>query len=452
MAVTKIWTIKDSLSRVIQYAENPDKTGLSGLAQALHYAEDEAKTSMEKEEVYLVTGIKCRTQTAAEDMLVVQQRFGKTDKTVALHAYQSFKPGEVSPQLCHEIGAELAQKLWGNRYQVVVATHMNTDCCHNHFVINSVSFVDGKKFQQKKQQYYELRDASDALCEKHGLSVIKNPDGRTPRQIYWAEKRGEPTRYNLMRQAIDDAVAKSFSLNDFIKHLLRNGYQIEQNPSRKYATIQRVGEARVTRLYQLGEGYDSIAAITKRLEENTPEQAFRQFHKQEKHPLTPFSLKLVLGSDRKVGGLYGLYLHYCYLLGILPKGNQQKPLSPQMREEVRKLDKIILQLDLLQQNRIETMEELHTFMAEKSNHLQMLEKQRQQLRNSLRWKKTPATIDEVKDKISLLTAAIKPMRQAIKTAEAIEENSIKAAERVKQEEAFRDSIRKRTEQNRGSRW
>ena len=126
MAVTKIWTIKDSLQRVLDYAANPDKTEYDALAQTLHYAENDAKTKL-NESAQLVTGIHCRADHAWEDMRAVQERFGKTDGVVALHAYQSFREGEVTPEQCHEIGVALARKVWGKRFQVLVATHMNTD-------------------------------------------------------------------------------------------------------------------------------------------------------------------------------------------------------------------------------------------------------------------------------------------------------------------------------------
>ena len=126
MAVTKIWAIKDSLQRVLDYAANPDQTEYDALAQTLHYAENDAKTKL-NESAQLVTGIHCRVDHAWEDMRAVQERFGKTDGVVALHAYQSFREGEVTPEQCREIGVALARKVWGKRFQVLVATHMNTD-------------------------------------------------------------------------------------------------------------------------------------------------------------------------------------------------------------------------------------------------------------------------------------------------------------------------------------
>ena len=140
MATTKIWAIKDSLSRVLQYAANPDKT-TSDLQAVLHYAEDGKKTVSDDEETCFVTGVNCNADTAFEEMLAVQERFGKTGRNVAYHAYQSFKTGEITPELCHQLGVELAQRMWGSEYQVLVATHLNTgtlqdEFCQGYFLPN----------------------------------------------------------------------------------------------------------------------------------------------------------------------------------------------------------------------------------------------------------------------------------------------------------------------------
>ena len=115
MATTKIWRIKDSVKRVIEYARNPDKTEFNDLARELHYIADGKKTEwVEDEKVYLVSSINC-TGDPYEAMMKVREHFGDRGSILAHHAYQSFKPGEVTPELCHKIGVELAEKLWGDR-------------------------------------------------------------------------------------------------------------------------------------------------------------------------------------------------------------------------------------------------------------------------------------------------------------------------------------------------
>ena len=172
MATTKIWAIKDSLSRVVNYAKNPNKTIFDNLKQVLEYAENDEKTIADKEErTMYVTGVNCNRETALEEMIAVQNRFNKTTGNVAYHAYQSFKTGEVSPELAHKIGVELAEKMW-SEHQVLVATHFNTGTYHNHFVVCSVNMFTGKKFNCNKGAYFRFRGLSDELCEKYNLTVI----------------------------------------------------------------------------------------------------------------------------------------------------------------------------------------------------------------------------------------------------------------------------------------
>ena len=174
MAVTSIWSIKGWIGKVINYAENPDKTKeqtnqelisenetgqLQGLNDVITYAVNAEKIrrgqseSMERKLVgeseelmeQYVSGVNCAPTTAREEMIAVKKRFGKEDGIVAFHGYQSFAPGECNPEMAHEIGKKLAEELWGSQYQVLIATHLDkANHLHNHFVVNSVSFLDGK--------------------------------------------------------------------------------------------------------------------------------------------------------------------------------------------------------------------------------------------------------------------------------------------------------------------
>ena len=266
MATTSIWAVKNSLADVVNYANNPEKTGFMDLSNVLHYAENEDKT----EQKYFVAGINCFAETACEQMMNTKRRFASKDTNVAYHGYQSFAPSEISPELAHEIGLRFAREMWGDRYEVLVATHLNTNSYHNHFVINSVSFVDGKKLIVKKGTHLDLRRVSDQLCREYGLSVIEKPKDKTPRCIYQAEKRGEPTKYNLMREAIDRSISVSYGAKDLARMLKLYGYVINAPENRKYVTICAVSGGKPTRLYQLGEDY-TIERIQERLRQNTYE-------------------------------------------------------------------------------------------------------------------------------------------------------------------------------------
>ena len=254
MGITKIKAVKDSLSRIVGYAENPEKTHYSDMQQVLHYADNQEKVNMEQ--TMYVTALHCRREQAYEDMMYTKRYFNKTGGNVAYHCIQSFKTGEVTPELCHQLGVELAQRMWGDRFQVLVATHFNTGTYHNHLVINSVSYKDGKKFNCNQKAFYQMREISDQLCREHNLTVIEHPSGKTPRNIYFAEKQGKPTTFGLMRQAIDEAVGISWSWFDFCQVMKEKGYLINASPHRKYATIRAIGAKKAVRMVRLGEEYD----------------------------------------------------------------------------------------------------------------------------------------------------------------------------------------------------
>ena len=223
MAVTSLWRVKGYIGKVVMYAMNPEKTTESvsfqtgaekvsaenTLGGIVSYVERDEATNLKS----LVYGIKCHKDTAVQDMMAVKRKFEKTDGVIAYHGYQSFAEGEVTPDKAHEIGKALAKELWGDRYQVLITTHLDKDShIHNHFVINTVSYVDGKKYHRTKQDYYNMREVSDRLCKEYGLSVIRNPKSKGKSYAEWrAEFEGRPTVRGTIREAIDIAVSGSGS-------------------------------------------------------------------------------------------------------------------------------------------------------------------------------------------------------------------------------------------------
>lgn len=173
-----------------------------------------------------IKGLNCSEENARDNMMAVKKRYGKVDGILAFHGYQSFAPGEVTPQLAHDIGIELASRMWADRFQVIVATHLDKEHIHNHFVINSVSFVDGKKYNSCKESYRLLRKTSDDICREYGLSVIEKPKSseRVPYHIHEAEENNQLTKNNFMKNDIDECILLSISEQDFFSHMQRRGY------------------------------------------------------------------------------------------------------------------------------------------------------------------------------------------------------------------------------------
>ena len=221
MATTSIWRVNGWLGKVLIYIENPDKTenpaayekqGMDGkeaqgLSDVIEYAIQQKKTgkiAVDDEDVPVmqrfVSGVNCSPTTARDEMIAVKKRFGKEEGTVAYHGYQSFAPGEATPEMAHEIGLKLAKALWGEKYQVLVATHLDkAHHLHNHFVVNTVSFLDGIKYHRTEKDYFDMQRESDRLCREYGLSVIENPQrGKSKHYGEWrAEQEGRPTYLSL---------------------------------------------------------------------------------------------------------------------------------------------------------------------------------------------------------------------------------------------------------------
>ena len=206
MATTGFWPVRGNLKKVLDYADNPDKTTDrkyldNDLYDALRYTENDDKT----DECKYVSGVNCTAANAYHEMLLVKKKYGERGKVVAYHGYQSFKTDELTPEQCHTIGIETAKRMWGKDYQVLVTTHLNTDNLHNHFVVNSVSFRDGKKFRNSIEQHYDLREISDAICKEHGLSVLDNTafSREQSKGAYWREQRGQPTHRTQLKQDVE---------------------------------------------------------------------------------------------------------------------------------------------------------------------------------------------------------------------------------------------------------
>ena len=147
MATTSLWHIEGSLNDLIKYVENPDKTiqvkdDPKDLSNLFWYVTRDDKTSDKQ----YVTAINCVKEIALKQMIMTKKQFRKTDGYIAWHGYQSFKHDEVTPEQCHRIGVQLAKEMWGDRFQVIVSIHLDRDHLHNHFCINSVSYLDGMKY------------------------------------------------------------------------------------------------------------------------------------------------------------------------------------------------------------------------------------------------------------------------------------------------------------------
>lgn len=420
MAVSKIWKIEYNLAKVIDYAANPEKTAsdiytdedYQALRDVLAYAKDEEKTERE----FFVSGINCIPSKAREQFVTVKEQFGKTGGIQAYHGYLSFKPDEVTPELAHQIGLEFASRVWGDRFQVVVSTHLNTHCLHDHFVINSVSFADGKRLSDKEKAWFSLHQISDDICREHGLYVVENPE-RNPDSKFMSklDKAGMPTRYELARTAIDEAIKSSRDLYQFKNNLVRLGYYYNINDKHKYWTITPKGYKKPIRIYRLGDDYTKDRII-ERIKENEITYRMKRYTPIK----SPFDIRKTKGS------LYNLYLFYCYKIGYLPE--KKKPSAAKihylLREDLMYLDKIISETELLSKYQIDTAEQLFSYKEQLCKSADELTAKRDELRKVIKRRTVEgATISEAKEQISEITKKLKSINSEIKLCDDIAKRS-----------------------------
>lgn len=338
MATTSLWHIKGRLKDLIDYVENPEKTAskmpeLQDLYNVFSYVQRPEAT----QEGDYVTALNCLKETALRQMILTKKRYGKTDGYIAWHGYQSFKPEEVTPQLAHEIGVKLAKEMWGDRFEIIVTTHLDKEHIHCHFCFNSVSFRDGGKCNYSKTEQLRLREASDRLCREYGLSVIEKPHKAPSRPVWLDEKNGKPTRYNVYRADVQEAIDFSRTPYYMEDYLRRKGYITDFTG--KHWRIRLPQYEHFTRLDTLDERWTPENIRLGRYASFGNRRAYISYP-----PQMPQELSDWFRPFHKTSHIYKLYLHYCYLLGYLPKHTDYKPTSPYLKEDLRKLDELSQQV------------------------------------------------------------------------------------------------------------
>ena len=446
MAVCEIWDVRGRLDHPIDYAENPEKTAnpkyteadLQAMVDVMEYATNKDKT----EQRYFVTGVNCDPTTARDEMMIAKAQWNDESEIVCYHGFQSFKHGEVTPEQAHEVGVKLAQKMWGDRFQVIVATHLNTDCLHNHFVVNSVSFTDGRHYHDNKASLRLLRQRSDELCREYSLSVIEHPSGRKkPYALYQAEKNGMPTRDNVTRQAVDEAISKSFTLKDFDRIMAEMGYRVSFDPNRKYWTVIGKSWKRPKRLYKLGEEYTN-ERIMERITENSYAVKFSRFAEPQR-TVRVFRVKGSLKGAKKIGGLRGLYLHYCYKLGILPKNKKQNyaRLHYLLKDDLMKMEAISQETRLLCRNHIDTVEQLLLYKGALETEKTDLLQKRKELYSKSR-KTGGGEKEAIRSQLSDLSKRLSVIRKEVRLCEGIEARNAALKEKLSTIRADEEQQRK----------
>ena len=368
-------------------------------------------------EQILTAYLNCDPGHACRQMLDTKRAMGKTDGVQYYHIIQSFKPGEVTPELALEIAREFAaEHLPG--YQAVIGVHVDKEHIHAHTIFNSVNADTGEKYHSNARSYYsQIRAISDRLCRKHGLSVIM--EGKADKAVSYIEwlrqSRGQPTFRAMLeadlREAIEDAndIGHFFLIMEHkgyeIKHGSRLGFRLRGQPRPSGTGLGRPGgkvpgqerfmiPGRKDPLFTedgiraaIGGNLDAIAAGTRPAIIYRPRyQPYRRRHPQ------------------KYTGFMALYVHYLYLLG--KAGQRQYPprMTPHLRREIMKFEQYKEQFAFLREHAISSAEGLQSVRTRAEETLAGLIKQRTIL--NVRKKKRRALYDALSD-----TAALAPAKE-----------------------------------------
>ena len=235
MAVTKIKPVKSTLSKALDYIENPDKT----------------------DGKMLISSFGCSYETADIEFGYTLSQALDKGSNLAFHLIQSFAPGEVDYEKAHEIGKQLADAVTKGQHEYVVTTHIDKGHIHNHVIFCAVNFVDHHKYNSNKRSYYGIRNMSDKLCRENGLSVVvpgKGSKGKSYAE-YQAEKTGTSWKGKL-KIAVDALIPQVSSFEELLTRLQATGYEIKPG---KYVSCRAPGQERFTRLKTLGADYTEEA-------------------------------------------------------------------------------------------------------------------------------------------------------------------------------------------------
>lgn len=375
MAVTKILARKGRLDVGIRYVLNGDKT----------------------DEQILTASQGCSAEHAASRMLKTKRQYRQMDGVQYYHLIQSFRPGEVSPELALEIAREFAaEHLPG--YEAVIGVHVDKEHIHAHTIFNSVNSDTGEKYHSNARSYYsQIRAISDRLCREHGLSVIMEGKGeKAVSYIEWLrQSRGQPTFRSMLEADLREAIEDANDIGHFFLIMEHKGYEIKHGARlgfRLRGQEQFMVPGRKNPLFTEDGIRVAIEGNLTAIEAGMrPAIIYRpQYQPYRRHP--------------KYTGFMALYVHYLYLLGKVGQRQYPPKMTPHLRREIMKFESYKEQFAFLRAHGVSTAEDLQAVRTRAEETLAGLIKQRTIL--NVRKKKRRALYDALSD-----TAALAPAKE-----------------------------------------
>lgn len=351
------------------------------------------------------------------------------------HIIQSFKENEVTPEQCNKIGVELANELWGDKYQVLVCTHTNKNNVHNHIILNSVSFIDGIKYHNSNVDIALLKETNDDLCRKYGLSVIESKRALKEKEISQsriANYNRNSGKMNLIKIDIDEAIKNANKYQDFVNVLAQKGYYIKKsNNTLSISTPYFSRNIRLARAFGEDYTFDNIKN--------------RIYYKNYEYKTEIYKTKIYDGIKinsklLKTSSFYRLYVHYLYVLGKLPPKIHYEERTPEYYEEIDKFNKLCDELNMISSNNLSSIEDTQNLKTQYLEEISPI-KAKKEIYMKL-YNKTDNVADKtiLKAKIDILNEDIERINSKIQTCRRI----ICKSEKGEKEDWI---IQKRVEEN-----
>lgn len=402
MAVTKYKVIQKNLEAVINYAMNGEKT----------------------EHGILVSALNCLPKTAYSQIMLTKKNFHKEEGRLGYHIIQSFNGNEVSPQKANEIGLELAESLWGDKYQVVVCTHTNKDNVHNHIVLNSVSFIDGSKYHNSNVEIALLKETNDEICIKYGLSVLDTCKANKEKEI--AQKRianynRSSGKMELIKNDIDEAITQAKKYQDFIDILNDKGYYIKRNGA-SISTPYYNRNIRLARAF--GDEYTTENIKARIYHYNT------EIKQDKKYKVKIYDGVKIDAELLKKSHFYRLYVHYLYLFGKLPAKIHYEERSAEYYKAIDKLEKTAEEIRFIGKNDIQNINDVNKIKNELTENINNLKESKEQLLKNYT-KADDVAKEQIQTEIENVTFDISKISKGIQTCRRIINNTERGEKKQK---------------------
>ena len=426
MAITKILARKGRLDVGIRYVLNGDKT----------------------QEQILTAHHGCDPGRELQQMMETKAQYSKEGGVQYYHMIQSFRPGEVSPELALEIARTLVEEHLPG-YQAVIGVHVDKAHIHAHILFNSVNAETGEKYHSSPQSYYrQIRAISDRLCREHGLSVLENSEfySKGKKKEYWVHKAGRKTHRDYLREDVEYCLSFATSPREFESQLYAFGYTLD--PVR--FSVKAKHWERAVRLSNIGFSKDRVNAQLRQNAENRYRLftlEYRPPYKPKKFPLEDELRKLGFSIERSYDTATVLVDAVFYLvitvIKIVAELTDVMLLSPDLRATERDLKELVADYHFLQKHNIHTVADLQANIEQTKAELSSLERERSDISNRIRRPKSPEEQAQNKERRKAVSKQMKPVREHLRRAERILEKSPHLYELLKQEHELEKKARAR---------